>query len=121
MQPPIFQTCAASSAVTALLGTAPTKLYPFGDAPQSVKPPYAVWQIITGAPDNYISGPPDMDRFTVQVDVYAATGSDAVDVAAALRDAIEPHAHIVRWGGYDTDPDTKRPHIGFDAEWFVPR
>lgn len=121
MQPPIFQTCAALPAVTALLGTSPTQLYPFGEAPQNAKPPYAVWQIISGAPDNYLGGTPDLDRFTVQVDVYAKHGSDVDDIAVALRDAIEPHAHIVRWGGQDTDPDTRYRHIGFDVEWFVYR
>ncbi|MCH4563345.1 DUF3168 domain-containing protein [Halomonas sp. EGI 63088] len=121
MQPPIFPICAAVPAVTALLGSGPTRLYPFGEAPQGVALPYAVWRIINGAPENYVDGPPDIDRWSVQVDVYARTVSDVTAVAEALRDAIEPHAHVVRWGDQDTDPDTNNRHIGFDVSWWHPR
>lgn len=122
MSPPIFAVCAASPAVTALLGAGTTRLYPFGEAAQGVERPYAVWQIIPGGgPANTLGDRPDVDRYTLQVDVYARTVSDASAVTVALRDAIEPHAHIVRWGAQDTDPDTGDRHIGFDVSWHVPR
>ena len=121
MHPPIFAVCAAVPAVTDLLGTAPTRLYPFGEAPQRTALPYAVWQIIGGAPDNYLGGLPDIDEFSLQVDVYAATGSSASAVATALRDAIEPHAYITRWGQQETDSDTGHRRINFDVSWHVPR
>lgn len=121
MQPPIFPVCAGAVSVTALLGTAPTRLYPFGEAPQRVALPYAVWRHIGGSPENTLDSPPDIDQFSLQVDIYAATGSSATDVAKAIRDAIEPHAHIVRWGNQDTDPDTGNKHVGFDVDWHVPR
>ena len=122
MQPPIFPVCAADPAVTALLGTGPTRLYPWGEAPQGVALPYAVWRIIPGgSPENTLDSAPDIDRWPLQIDVYATTGSAATAVTKALRDAIEPHAHIVRWGDQDTDPDTRNKHIGFDVSWHVPR
>ncbi|MCK2183506.1 tail completion protein gp17 [Halomonas getboli] len=122
MTPPIFPTCVASAPVTALLGTNPTRLYPFDDAPQGVASPYAVWQMIPGgSPANNLADRPDMDAFSLQVDVYAASSTDVIAVAAALRDAIEPVATITRWGAQDTDPDTKHKHIGFDVDWYVPR
>jgi len=121
MNPPIFQVCAADTNVTALLGTAPTRLFPFGEAPQGVTLPYAVWQTITGLPDNYLGQAPDIDQFTIQVDVYADRGSSAREVAQALRNAIEPHAHIVGWNGESTDPDTGHKRYGFDVDWFVHR
>lgn len=121
MQPPIFPVCAADAAVTALLGTEPTRLYPFGEAPQGVAKPYATWQHIGGSPENYINQRPDMDGFSLQVDVYATTVSEVSDVAGALRDAIEVKAHIVRWGKQDTDKETGSRHISFDVDWFVSR
>jgi hypothetical protein len=121
MFPPIFQVCAAAAGVTALLGAGPTRLYPFGEAPQGVALPYAVWQSIGGMPENYISGLPDMDSFSLQIDVYATTVTAARNAAEALRDAIEPHAHITRWGGDGTDPDTKHKRYSFDLDWHVPR
>ncbi|EPN30837.1 hypothetical protein A245_45243, partial [Pseudomonas syringae pv. actinidiae ICMP 19096] len=52
MAAPIFAVCAADPAVQALLGTSPTRLYPFGEAPEGVAKPYAVWQVIGGNPEN---------------------------------------------------------------------
>lgn len=121
MLPPIFSVCAASPAVTALLGTGPVRLYPFGDAPQGVVYPYATWQVITGNPENYLAGRPDTDGWTLQLDVYAATGSAATAAMAALRDAIEPHAVITRWGGTERNPDTKAYRISCDIDWFTHR
>lgn len=121
MYPPIFAICAAAPAVTALLGTAPTRLYPFGDAPQGVAYPYAVWQTVGGSPENYLGDRPDIDSFTLQVDVYADTGSSSRAVAVALRDAIEPHAYITHWGGESKDPDTGRYRFSFDVDWHVSR
>lgn len=118
MKPPIFPICAASPTVTALLGSNPTRLYPFGEAPRKRQTPYAVWQIIGGAPENHLTDAPDVDRYSVQVDVYATTGSDAVAVAEALRDAIEPHAQITRYGGHETDTDTQHKRISFDVSWY---
>lgn len=121
MFPPIFAVAAADPAVTALLGAAPTRFYPFGEAPQGVAYPYAVWQTFGGAPENYLGNRPDMDSHALQVDVYAETGASARAVASALRDAIEPHAYITRWGGESVDPETKRYRISFDVDWYVAR
>lgn len=121
MYPPIFKAVAADAGATAVLGTAPVRLFPWGEAPQGVAKPYAVWRVITGSPENYLAGRPDIDGFTLQVDVYGATGSSVKDAAKAIRDAIELKAHIVRWGSQDTDPDTGNKHISFDVDWLTPR
>lgn len=121
MHPPIFPTCSASPAVQALLGVSPTRLYPHAEGPQAGAKPYAVWQVVAGRPENHLGSLPDVDRYTVQVDAYAATASAAAAIAQALRDAIEPHAHIVRWGDQTTDRDTGLRRYSFDVDWHVPR
>lgn len=121
MYPPIFSVCAAAPAVRATLGVTPTRLYPFGEAPEGVTDAYAVWQSIGGAPENFLGNRPDMDRFAVQVDVYGREVVDVRAAAAALRDAIEPHAHITRWGGERKDAATGRYRLSFDVDWFTPR
>lgn len=121
MFPPIFQVAAADHGVTALLGTAPVRLWPFGEAPEGTPLPYAVWQLVSGSPENYLAGRPDMDGFTLQIDVYAATGSSARAVGAALRDAIELTAHVTRWGGESRDEETNRYRLSFDVDWLTPR
>ncbi len=122
MFPPIFAVCAASAAVKAAIGSNPVRFYPAGQAEEATARPYAVWQIIPGGePENYLGNLPDIDRFPVQVDVYADTATSARNTAKAIRDAIEPHAHLTRWNGEDRDPDTKNYHYSFDVDWFVQR
>jgi hypothetical protein len=121
MYPPIFATISTSSAVKSLIGSSPVRFYPFGEAPQGLTLPYAVWQTIGGFPENYLGDLPDVDSYAIQVDVYALTADAARAVAAALRNAIEPHAHIVRWGGESRDPDTKNYRYSFDVDWYVQR
>ena len=122
MYPPIFEVCAQSPGAAALLGQNPMRFWPFGDAPQeNLAYPYAVWQLVTGSPENYITGLPDIDQYTVQVDVYALSANVARTVAQALRDAIEPHAHIVAWRGEAVERETRNYRLSFDSEWFNPR
>nr|WP_236165701.1 DUF3168 domain-containing protein [Pseudomonas fulva] len=122
MTPPIFQACAASAAVTALLGSgADLRLYSFGEAPQGVAKPYAVWQLIGGRPDNYLAGRPDVDSTRMQVDVYGATSTSARQVRDAIREAIELRSYITRWSGEGRDPITKNYRVSFDVDWIVPR
>ncbi|RMV77775.1 DUF3168 domain-containing protein, partial [Pseudomonas amygdali] len=83
--------------------------------------PYAVWQVITGSPENYLAGRPDIDGFTLQVDVYAATGAQARAVTDAISHAIELKAYVVRWGGESKDTETKLYRSSFDIDWLVPR
>lgn len=118
---PVFSVCAASPAVTALLGTDPLRLYPFGLQDDAVVYPYVVWQNVSGSPENYLAQRPDVDSFTLQVDAYADTVDEVIAVAAALRDAIEPQALITRWGDQTRDNDTRRYRYSFDVEWLVLR
>jgi len=118
---PIFAVCAASEAVNALIGGERLRLYPFGLQDDNVIYPYAVWQNVGGEPENYLNQRPDVDSFALQVDIFANTPDEAIAVATALRDAIEPHAHIVRWGSQSRDSETKRYRYSFDVDWIVPR
>lgn len=121
MAAPIFAVCAADPGVQVLLGVSPTRLYPFGEAPEGVTKPYAVWQVIGGSPENYLAGRPDVDGYTLQVDIYGDTGSSARAVTEAIRDAIELMANITRWGGEGRDPVTKAYRSSFDVDWMVHR
>ncbi|CAM3407694.1 hypothetical protein BS639_17940 [Rouxiella silvae] len=118
---PIYSVCATSPAVMAILGGDDVRLYPFGENTDDVIYPYAVWQNIGGLPAMFLGNRPDVDSFSIQIDVYADTPVQVLAVAKALRDAIEPHAYITRWGNQDRDPDTKRYHYSFDVDWIVKR
>ncbi len=118
---PVFSVCRQSQEVLDLIGDNPTRLYLFGLAPQSPTYPYAVWQVINGSPENYINQVPDIDDYTLQIDVYAKTASEARAVTGALRNAIEPHAHITRYRDETRDEDTMNYRNGFDVDWLVER
>jgi len=121
MYPPIFATCKADAGVTALLGSSPCRLYLFGEAPQNVAKPYAVWQSVGGQPANYLCQRPDSDRFSLQVDVYADTASAAREVAIAISYAIETSAHVTAWRGESREQETKDYRSSFDVDWFISR
>lgn len=121
MQPPIFAAIVAHAPAFALLGGDIVRVFAFGLAPEDTTKPYVTWQVITGSPENYLANRPDIDGYTLQVDVWADDGQIARDVAAAVRDAIEPYAYIVRWGGESRDPDTRAYRLSFDVSWFVHR
>ncbi|MDQ7880451.1 DUF3168 domain-containing protein [Atlantibacter hermannii] len=118
---PLFSVCASSPAVRALIGDSPVRLYPFGQQDDNVIYPYVVWQNVGGAPENYLGQRPDADTWALQVDAWADTPDEVIAVATALRDAIEPHAHITRWGGQERDPETMRYRYSFDVDWIVKR
>lgn len=121
MYPPIFELCAADSAVTALLGSPLPRLYPAGEAPQGATLPYCAWQTITGLPENNLDCAPDVDTWSVQIDAYADTLTDARNAAKAIRDALEPAAYVTSWRGESRDPDTRHYRFSFDVDFIVKR
>jgi len=122
MYPPIFEACASDPDVQSNLGVSPTRLFAFGEADYpNVTYPYAVWRTVAGTPENKLSGRPDIDRWTIQIDVYAKTADGAWDAAAALRNIIEQNAYVNAWRGGVRDPDTRSFTYSFTVDWWVPR
>lgn len=118
---PVFSVCSADLKVKELLGDDPVRLYPFGMHDDDLVYPYAVWQNIDGEPENYLKQNPDIDRYSIQVDVYGDTDDDAIAVARALRDAIQSKANITRWNAQGRDPSTLKYRYSFDVDWLVNR
>ncbi|HEP8936222.1 DUF3168 domain-containing protein [Pseudomonas aeruginosa] len=121
MYAPIFKVCSQNPGVVALLGAKPTRLYLFAEAPDQPGRPYATWQTFGGEPENYLAHRPDIDSFSLQVDVFADTAAQARAVATAIRNAIELRATITRWSGEERDDPTDLYRISFDVDWWVNR
>jgi uncharacterized protein DUF3168 len=122
MTPAVFGIIAASAECTAIIGSPPQmRFYSFSEAPQTPQRPYAVWQMITSVPANYLGRLPDTDDARVQVDVYADQQSTANQLAVAIRDAIEPHAHMVNASDRARDPTTRAYGYLMEFEFFTPR
>lgn len=125
MYPPLFATLNASTAVKALLGTAPLRVYLFGEAPQpgaaTYALPYATWQTVAGSPENYLAGAPDTDGFSVQIDVYASAPTPTRNAAKAIRDALEPVAYVAGYRGEGREAETNLYRYTFDVDFLTPR
>ncbi len=121
MFPPVFATLYADNAVKALLGSSPLRVYPAGEATQDTTVPYAVFQTIVGVPELYLGTRTDMDGFTAQIDVYAATLSSARACASAIRTALESVAYITSLREPSKDPTTRNYRYSMDVDFFTPR
>lgn len=121
MLPQFLPVLKATAAVTTLLGANPLRVYGFGRARQNEPLPYVVFQIATGQPENYLGQAPDIDSMTMQFDVYATTSDGALNVAEALRDALEPIAYVTAWRGDSRDPDTQHYRYSFDVDFLTSR
>lgn len=121
MDTPFYQVCKADPTVQALLGGTSPRIYPFGEAPQNVAKPYAVYQWINGSPFNMLNCRPDADRINLQVDVYAATQSKCTEIAKAIRYAVELQSYLTSYRGTEREDATKLWRTGFDLTWLVNR
>lgn len=125
MIPPVLPILAADSVVTGIIGDDPVRFYPHGRAPQSVQAPYVSWFVISGNPQNVLDEIPRVDRLDIQVDCWSdnkGTGSQQVqELAKAVRDAIEPYAHMTGIVIDGIDPDTQRYRIGLQFTFWEDR
>jgi len=118
---PIFKACTTSAEVLRIFGTNPTRVYPFGLVEQPPQRPYVVWQTIGGEPAQYLGDRPDVDGYSLQIDVYTDDPASLLSAARAIRDAIEGQAYVTRWGDQVKDPETKLYRYSFDVDWLVLR
>jgi hypothetical protein len=118
--PPIFALLKAAPAVTAIIGATP-KVFRHGIAPQGTVPPYVVWSVISGVPENNLSDLPPIDRLTLQVDCYSTTDDGIEALATAVRNAIETVAHMTGMPINQRETDTQLYRIGLQFDYFLPR
>lgn len=121
MFPPVFQTLKASTDVKNIVGTNPPRIYRHGSAPQDTSKPYITWFVVTDAPENQLSGTPPTGRVAVQVDCWHPSDGGVETLAAAVRDAIEPVAHMTTTLADLREPETKLYRVALSFDWFVDR
>ena len=118
MLPPVFETLTAGVAVTTIVGT---RIYRHGRAPEHPTRPYVTWYLINSAAENNLSDVPETDRETIHVDCWHPEDRGVVDLATAVRDAIEPIAHCTGIPINAPEPETKLYRIGLQFDWFTSR
>lgn len=120
MLPPIFVTLKASAAVKSMVGTNPPRIYSHGEAPQGVQDPYITWFALP-SPENTLSEAPKVDRVGVQVDCWHRAAAGVEALAVAVRDAIEPHAHMTATLMDQREPETRLYRISMQYDWWLDR
>lgn len=106
MNPDLFTILNASVPVKLVLGANPLRMYPWGRAPQNPRKPYGVYAVYNATPENYLGQVPDIDNKGTQVNIYADTAQSLDACFTAVRDALEPHAHMTSFATPDLDADT---------------
>lgn len=123
MLPKVYLALMNDPAVTALIGN---RAYRHGSAPQGVTYPYVTWGVPAGDA-TIVFDQTDADQFRVQVDCWSSQDADkngiagVETVAAAVRAALEPYAHLVAYTNDERDPDTQAFRLGFAFDWWYPR
>ena len=118
MLPPIYAALVGDSSV---LGIVDTRIWRHGDAPQDVSRPYVTWDASI-APENTLSELPGIDRVTVTINCWSLDDSEVEALATAVRDAIEPHAHLISMPVDNRDrPNTALYRMALQFDWWLPR
>jgi hypothetical protein len=120
MLPPIFNILKADPEVTALIGN-PPRAYAHAAAPQQPVKPYVTWTVVGGDPQNNLSDLPDSDRVAFQVDVWHTDGAGVDPLATAVRDALEPYAHMTSILIDEREPATNLFRMAMQFDYWLMR
>ena len=115
---PVVPALRASEAVTALLGSAPLRVYE-DIAPDNTPLPYAVWQVVSGTPENYLDSRANLDHVSFQIVVYDTQPKRAQETRAVIRAVLEKYCYITNIHPSGYERDTKLFSRGFDANWYL--
>lgn len=114
MSDPLLFLMLNTPALKAVLGT-DLRLHIAGDVPQSPVAPYATFQLVSDVPDNNLINNASSSRYTMQIDVWAKSQSQARTIAALIRRTLRPHAYMTfKLEDFDKDTDLKRTSQTFD-------
>jgi hypothetical protein len=118
MLPPIYRLLKDHSPVATIVAT---RIFRHGNAPQDTARPYVTWFMVSGVPENQLSGLPGHDRCTVQVDCWHQTDNGVQDLAEAVREAMEADAHMTGVIANEREAATKLYRIGLQFDYWLPR
>lgn len=121
MIPNVFPILNADTDVKDLLGDDPLRVFPWGEAPKDVALPYATYGVFNGNPQNMLDRVPQVDVLGTQIDIWAETASEVIECAEAIRDALEPHAHMTSIDNATRDEETKLFRSRLDFDFFTNR
>lgn len=118
MLPDIYNILKDDSAVNDIISG---RVFRHGDAPQGVQKPYVTWFLVDGLPENQLSDVPDIDKLIIHIDSWTEDDAGVVTLAKAIRNALEPLAHMTGMPVNERDDKTRLYRIGLQFDWFLNR
>lgn len=118
MFPPIYALLTDDPAVYGIVNI---RVFPHGEAPQDTTKPYVTWFLVTSAPENNLSAIPNVDKCTVQIDCWHKSSSGVVELATAVRNAIESSGHVIGIIINQREPDTRLYRLAMQYDYFLNR
>lgn len=86
----LFSHWSADAAVTALLGTSPTRIYP-GQAPQDVELPCVIYQEASQQTVQALANVVNLNRYGLHLDIYGDSYAGTKAARAALKASVQRH------------------------------
>lgn len=97
------------------------QVFPWDEAPAGAEKPYVTYTTINGTPQLNMDKPPLEDSHGTQLDVWAKTGELCLQIATAVRDALEQFGHVTNFSDYTKDASTKLYRIRMDCDLITVR
>lgn len=111
--------CTDDPVTSALFGSDPLRIYPSSVDPVGKMTPYAKWQIVGGGPQLYLKNTADKTRYSINIEVYGQTATEASTAAHAIMGATRESAYVTNFIGTFFDKDTKSYLFSFDVDFIL--
>ena len=120
MIPPIFATLSVDATVTAIIGAGnDCRCYPFDYVPQGSAVPYVSWTTVSGEMVNKLTVGTFIDRLNARVDCWSNDAEQSLELAEAVRTALETVGYMVADNTADRDEKTRLVRYSMNFEFFV--
>lgn len=118
MLPNLYQILSNNTTVNTIISG---RVYRHGSAPQMTEKPFIIWQLTSGSPENTLGNIPDIDSLSIQVDCYHQTDAGVIELATAVRDTLEPLAHMTGIPVDQREDETRLYRMTLEFDWWLYR
>lgn len=118
MFPNVYALLHGAAAVAAIVGE---NIGRHGSMPQDTPAPYITWFTVGDQPYDHLSGAPDTDFSSIQIDCWSMDDGQVATLARAVRDALDAAGHANRVIVDLREPDTKLYRVGIAADFITQR
>jgi hypothetical protein len=81
---------------------------------------YIISEVVATTPENYLDGPPNVDLYTIQFDIYAQTKSECKQILTVMRGLLSGIGYETFSQDFlDESTDLRRLIVNYD--FFIPR